>query len=67
MTDQGHKKDWRELCQAAAIEEDPDKLMELIDEINKALGELHRNPEFTVENKDKSGGNSSPIPYASLP
>ena len=42
MTDQGHKKDWRELCQGAATEEDPDKLMELIDEINKTLSELPR-------------------------
>lgn len=65
MTDQGPKKDWRELCQAAATEEDPDKLMELIDEIDKALGELYRRPEFTVENKKNPGGNSSPTLYAS--
>ena len=51
MMDQGHEKDWRELCQAAAIEKDPDKLMALVDEINKALGELRRKPEFAVKNK----------------
>ena len=27
MMDHGHEKDWRELCKAAATEEDPDKLM----------------------------------------
>ena len=51
MMDQGHEKDWRELCQAAAIEKDPDKLMALVDKINKALGELRRKPEFAVKNK----------------
>ena len=65
MTDQGHEKDWRELCQAAATEVDPDKLMELVDEINKVLGELHRKPEFPVENKKNCGGNSSSVLYAS--
>ena len=64
MTDQGHEKDWRELCHAAATEEDPDKLMELVDEINKALGELHRKPEFAVKNKKTCGGNSSSVLYA---
>ena len=65
MMDQGHEKDWRELCQAAAIEKDPDKLMVLVDEINKALGELRRKPEFAVENKKNCGGNSSSVLYAS--
>lgn len=32
-------KDWRELCRKAAEELDPDKLMDLIVEINKALDE----------------------------
>jgi hypothetical protein len=30
-------KDWRELCEAASKENDPNKLMELVSEINKAL------------------------------
>ena len=65
MMDQGHEKDWRELCQAAAIEKDPDKLMALVDEINKALRELRRKPEFAVENKKNCSGNSSSVLYAS--
>jgi len=31
------KPTWQELCQAAASEEDPQKLMELISEINREL------------------------------
>ena len=65
MTGQGHEKDWRELCKAAATEEDPDKLMELVDEINKALAERHRKPEFAVQDKKTCGGNSSSALYAS--
>ena len=65
MKNQGHEKDWRELCKAAATEEDPDKLMELVDEINKALGELRRKPKFAVQNKKTCGGNSSSAVYAS--
>jgi hypothetical protein len=31
-------KDWRKLCEAAAKEENPHKLMELVSEINKGAG-----------------------------
>ena len=65
MMDQGQEKDCRELCQAAAIEKDPDKLMVLVDEINKALRELRRKPEFAVENKKNCSGNASSVLYAS--
>ena len=37
--DQDRVKDWRELCQAAANELDPKKLMALIAEITRALDE----------------------------
>jgi len=30
---------WRELCEKAAVERDPQKLMDLIDEINQMLEE----------------------------
>jgi hypothetical protein len=30
-------KDWRELCMAAATEMDPEKLLELVGQITKAL------------------------------
>jgi hypothetical protein len=43
-------EDWRELCKAAANEPDPEKLMVLVDQINRALDErgIHRHlPEET--------------------
>jgi hypothetical protein len=30
---------WRELCAQAAVEQDPEKLMELVTEITRLLGE----------------------------
>jgi hypothetical protein len=36
MKDQPH---WMELCQQASVEQDPEKLMELIQEINRLLDE----------------------------
>lgn len=33
------RKTWRELSEAAAREQDPEKLLELIEELNKALEE----------------------------
>lgn len=44
------KERWLELCQQAAVEQDPKKLMELVEEINRLLAEkeqrLHK-PEGT--------------------
>jgi hypothetical protein len=46
------KKDWKELSQAAAQETDPQKLMELVEQLNRALEEreaelkLRRSPQF---------------------
>jgi len=34
---QDQPKDWRQLCEAASKEEDPDKLMALVAQINIAL------------------------------
>jgi len=39
---QDQSKDWRKLCEAAAKEEDPDKLMALVAQINIALDESER-------------------------
>jgi hypothetical protein len=39
----GEKKEiWMQLCERAAIEQNPDKLMELIKEINRLLEEKER-------------------------
>jgi hypothetical protein len=46
------KKDWKELSQAAAQETDPQKLMELVEQLNRALEEREaelkqrRSPQF---------------------
>lgn len=37
-----HPKDWRELCKLAAQEADPEKLMDLILELNRALDEREK-------------------------
>lgn len=39
----GEKKEiWMQLCERAATEQDPDKLMELVKEINRLLEEKER-------------------------
>lgn len=42
MTITTDEKDWRQLCALAAVEADPRRLLELIDQLTKALDE-HRN------------------------
>ena len=44
------KEHWLELCEQAAVEQDPKKLMELVEEINRLLAEKEqrlRKPEGT--------------------
>lgn len=36
-------KDWRELSKAASREQDPEKLMELVEQLNKVLEERENN------------------------
>ena len=49
--DQDRGKDWRELCQAAATELDPKKLMALIAEITRALDERDERRNIARENQ----------------
>jgi len=42
MKDTCGKDDWRSLCELASKESDPQKLLELITKINRALEECHR-------------------------
>jgi len=43
VTMQGEKKErWMELCAQAAVEQDPEKLLALVAEINKLLEEKER-------------------------
>ena len=34
---QEHREEWEKLCQLAAVEQDPERLMELIQQINELL------------------------------
>jgi len=36
------KERWRKLCEQAAVEQDPEKLMELVAEIARLLDEKHK-------------------------
>ena len=38
------KERWRELCEQASVEQDPDKLLELVREINQLLDEKRTRP-----------------------
>ena len=49
--DQDRVKDWRELCQAAATELDPKKLMALIAEISRAPHERDERRNIANENQ----------------
>ncbi len=60
MMDQGREKNWRELCQAAAVEQDPNKLMTLVAELNRVLDELHRKPRSGAADKKDCGRVSLP-------
>ena len=53
-------KDWRDLCQAAASEQDPNKLMALVAEIITALDERDKRP-------GSAAGNTKECPERSLP
>ena len=46
-----HTEKWKELCAKAAVEKDPQRLLELVREINRILEE--------IENKGKRPGHST--------
>lgn len=50
--DRDRDKDWRELCKAAATELDPNKLMTLVAEINKALDKRNGTRDSFIENEE---------------
>jgi len=55
--DRDHTKDWREICKAAANEPDPEKLMDLIIELTKALDDRDKKRRnVTGENPDENDG-----------
>jgi hypothetical protein len=55
----GEKREiWMHLCEQAAVEQDPDKLMDLIKQINQLLEEKERRlkgeSSFSTRNGDKA-------------
>ena len=46
--DQDRRKDWREICKAAASELDPAKLMSLVSELTRALDERDKKKRDTT-------------------
>jgi hypothetical protein len=49
MKDANRSDDWRVLCELASKEKDPEKLIDLIMQINQALEECHQKPRYDVQ------------------
>jgi hypothetical protein len=55
----GEKREiWMHLCEQAAVEQDPDKLMDLIKEINQLLEEKERRLKGGTNSSDRDGQKS---------
>lgn len=52
-------KDWRKLCEAAAKEQDPQKLWALVTELNKALDERDRRRNGILREEENQTPGSS--------
>ena len=48
MKDANKSDDWRILCELASKEKDPEKLIDLIGQINQALEESHQKSRYHV-------------------
>jgi hypothetical protein len=61
-------RDWRKLCEAAAKEQDPEKLMALVMELNKALEERGRRHDdiASYESDEEATRNESARPVESF-
>ncbi|MGA9355830.1 MAG: hypothetical protein WBV46_19240 [Terriglobales bacterium] len=56
---QGEKKErWMQLCAQAAVEQDPQKLIELVQEINALLEEKERRLGITPPHHNPASGNN---------
>jgi hypothetical protein len=51
MNDTNHSDDWSALCELAANENDPRKLLDLITKINRALEECHQHKREQTSHK----------------
>jgi uncharacterized coiled-coil protein SlyX len=61
---ENNPKDWRELCRKAQQELDPDKLMDIIVEINRALDEQARKRREIVDKLTESDSQTEARPLA---
>ena len=43
---------WKELCEQASVEQDPERLMELVSEINRLLDEKYERVKSTEKDLD---------------
>lgn len=58
---QGEQRErWQELCERAAVEQDAEKLRELIAEINKLLSEKYERIDCGASKKPKDKSDSAP-------
>jgi hypothetical protein len=64
MKDANRSDDWRVLCELASKEKDPEKLIELIMQINQALEESHQKSRYHV---NANGYSCSVAPQLSQP
>ena len=64
--DSDRTRDWRELCKAAANELDPEKLMQIIAELTKALEERDKDRRTPGKTSD-DGKTQQSLPLRSEP
>jgi len=64
MKDANKSDDWRILCELASKEKDPEKLIDLIVQINQALEESHQKSRYHV---NANGYSYSVAPQHSQP
>ena len=64
MKDVNKSDDWRVLCELASKEKDPEKLIDLIMQINQALEESHQKSRYHV---NANGYSYSVAPQLSQP
>jgi hypothetical protein len=53
------KEQWLQLCEQAAVEQDPERLLKLIDEISRMLDEKNRRLQQSSPPSRTGGGHSA--------
>jgi hypothetical protein len=52
----GHDERWMQLCEQAAVEQDPEKLMKLVEEINRLLEAKQNSAGVKLPDPDVNDG-----------